>query len=75
MQKIYKNTKKTVGWTGDSLLFTYIFIVLIFKNEIALKLGSSKSYIFIFLGGLMIWLVNKLIIFMYSKLTSKKSES
>lgn len=75
MQKIYKNTKKAVGWTGDSLLFTYIFIVLIFKNEIALKLGSSKSYIFIFLGGLMIWLVNKLIIFMYSKLTSKKSES
>ena len=74
MRKFDEDVQKSCSWIRDCILLIYIFMVLIFRNELALKLGEDRSYFLILMGILGILFVYRIIIFMWTKFVTKNKK-
>ena len=74
MRKFDEDVQKSCSWIRDCILLIYIFMVLIFRNELALKLGEDRSYFLILMGILGILFVYRIIIFMWTKFGAKNKK-
>src|SRR5699024_3901831 len=74
MRKFDEDIQKSCSWIRDCILLIYIFMMLIFKNGLALRLGEDKSYFLILIGILGILFVYRIIIFMWTKFGAKNKK-
>ena len=74
MRKFDEDIQKSCSWIRDCILLIYIFMMLIFKNGLALRFGEDKSYILILVGILGILFVYRIIVFMWTKFGTKNKE-
>lgn len=72
MSRFMKEIGKPNSWVRSAILFIYIFVILIFKNNLVLKYGENRFYVLVVIGGVLLLLIIKAAVTMWSRSTSKE---